>query len=328
MRELATKTIFRTSGVLANPRLETEDPICCCSVQGQNSPATSIVKNSVTSTPFSEQSLMSIGSKAGRVARVFGVQLQNGILWEQLHFTLYVLLFAFIQISVSTFLSCCFGVSDVLMSVFQMELNDYPYFFLTEDERLCSMGQYCPGFPRVLYETLLHLGYDGDTLIYHCRLSMAHALDRCEVSVMIPFDSTEPWSGSIIGSEPDTDVEMMAHIALTSLCEDRLTAIAALPIALLPIRIQENPIWQQCLEDLSDLKGPHFHAGMTLLARYVLYLFILQHNTARTGMQQRMRLTAYEERATATSQKLERVRHENAILCSGARPNSEQDREL
>jgi hypothetical protein len=60
---------------------------------------------------------------------------------------------------------------------------------------------------------------------------------------MIPFDPTEPWSGSVIGSEPDTGVEMMAHIALTSLCEDHLTAIATLPVALLPIRDQENPIW-------------------------------------------------------------------------------------
>jgi hypothetical protein len=56
---------------------------------------------------------------------------------------------------------------------------------------------------------------------------------------MIPFDPTVPWSGSVIGSEPDIGVEMMAHIALTSQCEDRLTAIAALPIAL----NQENPIW-------------------------------------------------------------------------------------
>jgi hypothetical protein len=50
----------------------------------------------------------------------------------------------------------------------------------------------------------------------------------------IPFDPTEPWSGSVIGSEPDTSVELMAHIALTSLCEDHLAATAALPITLLP----------------------------------------------------------------------------------------------
>jgi hypothetical protein len=72
---------------------------------------------------------------------------------------------------------------------------------------------------------------------------MAHGLDRCQVSVTIPFDPTEPWSGSIIGSEPDTDVEMMAHIALTSLYEDHLAATAALSIALLPIQKQDNPRW-------------------------------------------------------------------------------------
>jgi hypothetical protein len=57
--------------------------------------------------------------------------------------------------SVFTFFYCCLllyrflyllfrvvycGVSDVFISMFQMELNDYPHFFLTEDGRLCSMG--------------------------------------------------------------------------------------------------------------------------------------------------------------------------------------------
>jgi hypothetical protein len=166
-----------------------------------------------------------------------------------------------------------------------MELNDYPHFNFAKDRTLCSMGQPCPGFPRVLYDALIRLGYNGDALVYRCRLSTAHGLGQCEVSVMTPFDPTEPWSGSVIGSEPDTGVELMAHIALTSLCEDHLAATAALPIALLPIQDQENPIWQQRLEAVSSLKGPHFHTEMTLLARYAQYLFNLQHNTARTGMQ-------------------------------------------
>jgi hypothetical protein len=102
--------------------------------------------------------------------------------------------------------------------------------------------------------------------------------------MMIPLDPTHPWSGSIIGSEPDTGVEMMAHIALTSLCEDHLTATAALPIMLLLIQNQENPVWQQRIEAMSNLGCPHFHAGMTSLARYAQYLFNLQHNTARTVM--------------------------------------------
>jgi hypothetical protein len=157
------------------------------------------------------------------------------------------------------------------MSAFQMELNDYPHFYLTEDGRLCSTGQHCSGFLRVLYDALIRLGYDGDAPVYRCRLSMAHG----KVSVMIPFDPTEPWSGSVIGSEPNTGVEMMVHITLSSLCEDRQVATIALPITLLPIQNQEDPIWQQLLEAVSDLKGPHFHVGMTSLVRYPNYLFNL-----------------------------------------------------
>jgi hypothetical protein len=77
---------------------------------------------------------------------------------------------------------------------------------------------------------------------------------------------------------------MMAHITLTSLCTDHLASTAALSITLLPIQNQENPVWQRCLEAVSDLEGPHFHAGMTSLARYMQYLFNLQHNTSRIGM--------------------------------------------
>jgi hypothetical protein len=129
------------------------------------------------------------------------------------------------------------------MSMFQMKLDDYPHFFLAEDGRLCSTGQHCPGFPRVLYDALLRLSHDGDAPIYRCRLSKAYALDRCEDSMTIPFHPAQPWSESIISSEPDTGIEMIAHIALTSLCEDRLAATTALAIALLLIRNQEKPIW-------------------------------------------------------------------------------------
>jgi hypothetical protein len=48
---------------------------------------------------------------------------------------------------------------------------------------------------------------------------------------------------------------------------------------------------------VSDLEGPHFHVGMTSLA-------------------------------TAATREIERLRHENAILRSGACPPSEQEHEL
>jgi hypothetical protein len=84
----------------------------------------------------------------------------------------------------------------------------------------------------------------------------------------IPFDPAEPWSWSFIVSDPDTAVEMRAHTTLTHLSESHLTATTTLLITLLPIRNQENPIWQQHLEAVSNLEGPDFHAEMTLLARY------------------------------------------------------------
>jgi hypothetical protein len=76
------------------------------------------------------------------------------------------------------------GLVMFFMSVFT-ELNDYSHFYLADDGRLCSTGQHCPGFPRVLYDALIHLGYDGVAPVCHCQLSRIHDLDWCEASVMM-----------------------------------------------------------------------------------------------------------------------------------------------
>jgi hypothetical protein len=44
LRELSNEMVFRTSRVSANPSLEIEDPFLRCSVQEQNTAATSFVK--------------------------------------------------------------------------------------------------------------------------------------------------------------------------------------------------------------------------------------------------------------------------------------------
>jgi hypothetical protein len=67
---------------------------------------------------------------------------------------------------------------------------------------------------------------------------------------------------------------------------------------------------------------------MVEVAKYAQYLFNLQHNTTRIVMQQRMRLTAYDDHNTAISHKLELLKQENAILHSGTLPPLDQDREL
>jgi hypothetical protein len=91
-------------------------------------------------------------------------------------------------------------------------------------------------------------------------------------------------------------------------------------IVLFLIQNQENPMWKQHLEAVSDPKGPHFNTGMAAMAKYVQYLFNLQHNTARTIMQQHMCLTTYDEHNTTISSELEQLKHENALLHSGTLP--------
>jgi hypothetical protein len=211
---------------------------------------------------------------------------------------------------------------------FHMNMDDYTHFFLTEDRKLSSTGQHCSGFLRVLYDILLRLSYDGKVPIYHCRMSMVDGLDICETSITIPLNPADLWMETIISSEIDTTVERTAHVALTSLCESRLTATTTMSIALFPIRNQENPLWKQRLEVVSDLKGHHVNAGMDAMAKYSQYLFNLQDNTARTIMQQHMRLTAYDEHNTAISHELKQLKCENALLCSVTLPPLDQDCEL
>jgi hypothetical protein len=90
----------------------------------------------------------------------------------------------------------------------------------------------------------------------------------CEVNMVIPLNPTEPWMATVIGVELDETIEKMAQVALTSLCESRLADTTTMRIVLFPIRNQEDPVWKQHLEAVSNPEGPHFHAGMAALAGY------------------------------------------------------------
>jgi hypothetical protein len=194
-----------------------------------------------------------------------------------------------------------------------MNMDNYPHVTIAADGSLCSTGQHRPGFPRVLYDALRQLGYERDAPVYRGRMSMAHGQDKCEVNVVIPLNPMEPWMATIIGVELDETVEQTAQLALTSLCETRLADTAAMPIALFPIRNQEDPVWKQRLEAVSNPEGSHFHAGMAALAGYAQHLFNLQASTGRTVMRQ---------------QHVEELRRANAILRSGAPPPSDAAREM
>jgi hypothetical protein len=202
-----------------------------------------------------------------------------------------------------------------------MNMDNYSHVTIAEDGSLCSMGQHRPRFPRVLYDALCQLDYNGDAPVYRGRMSMTHGQDKCEVNVVIPLNPMEPWMATVIRVELDETVEQTAQVALTSLCESRLVDTAVMPIALFPIHNQEDHMWKQCLEAVSNPEGPHFHVGMAALAEYAHHMFNLQASTGRTVMRQHLHSSSLE-------QHVEELRHANAILCSGMPPPSDQDREL
>jgi hypothetical protein len=177
---------------------------------------------------------------------------------------------------------------------FQMNMDNYSNITIAEDGSLCSMGQHRSGFPRVLYDALRQLSYNGDAPVYRGRMSMAHGQDKCEVNVVIPLNLTEPWMATVIGVELDETVEQTAQVALTSLYESSLADTAVMPIAFFPIRNQEDLVWKQFLEAVSNPEGPHFHAGMAALAGYAQYMFNLQTSTGRTVMQQHLHSSSLE----------------------------------
>jgi hypothetical protein len=142
-----------------------------------------------------------------------------------------------------------------------MNIDDYPHCSLGEDGYLRTTGRHCPGFLRVLLCALVHLCYDGPIPVYHCRPFQAHGLNCCEVRVEIPIDPMTPWIGAIIRSEVGDAVEKMAHMALTAMCEQRLTDTTGMPIALFLIQDQEDFEWRQHLEAACDLTSPQFNAG-------------------------------------------------------------------
>jgi hypothetical protein len=106
------------------------------------------------------------------------------------------------------------------------------------------MGQHRLGFPRVLYDTLLHLGYNEDVLVYHACMSMAHSMEHCKLIVTIPLNSTEPWMATIISVELDDTVDQTAPVSLASLCGSGLANTTTMPIAHFLIHYQGDPVWQ------------------------------------------------------------------------------------
>jgi hypothetical protein len=95
--------VFRTSGVSANPRLEIEDPLCHYSVPMQNSVATSIVKISYLLNCLVDRVVWVTVRKMGELPKVLVFNSRIKSFRNSSIFTFYLLLFAFIRISVFAF---------------------------------------------------------------------------------------------------------------------------------------------------------------------------------------------------------------------------------
>jgi hypothetical protein len=134
------------------------------------------------------------------------------------------------------------GLVLLFMTVLSDGHGQLPHVTIAEDGRLCSMGQHRPGFPQVLYDALLHLGYNRDVPIYRAHMSMVHSMGQCEVSVMIPIRPEEPWLVTIMGVELDDTIDKMAHFALASLCGSHLVDTATTPLALFPFHYRGDPM--------------------------------------------------------------------------------------
>jgi hypothetical protein len=95
----------------------------------------------------------------------------------------------------------------------------------------------------VLYDALLHLGYNGDVPIYRARVSKAHSMEQGDASMKIPIRPEEPWSVTVMGVELDDTVDKSPHFTLASLCGSRLADIAATSLALFLFCYQGDPVW-------------------------------------------------------------------------------------
>jgi hypothetical protein len=126
---------------------------------------------------------------------------------------------------------------------------------------------------------------------------------------------SESWGMTIIDIELDEAVEQEEHVALTALCESHLDDTTAMPIALFMIREQEEPMWRQCLQDVTNPESPHLHADMAAMTKYAQYIFNLHQNTIKTIVQQHLRMIFPEQHVAG-------LRHENATLRSSTLPPS------
>jgi Tfp pilus assembly protein PilO len=124
----------------------------------------------------------------------------------------------------------------------------------------------------LLWDTLVQTGYGDTPPEYYDRLFEEHDLQHCEVYVEIlshpVFPDGSPWSTWAIGADMSDAMEKAAHMALTTLCSQNLSATAGTPILLFLIQDRSDPKWKAHMDEASSLYRVHHHSGWTYMAHY------------------------------------------------------------
>jgi hypothetical protein len=117
-------------------------------------------------------------------------------------------------------------------------MGDYSYCTF-ENDHLRTRGLHRHDIPLLLWDALVQTGYGDRAPEYFGRLYEEHGLQRYEVYVDIlshpVFPDGIPWSTWAIGAGMDDAMEKAAHMTLTALYLQNLTANAGTPISLYPI---------------------------------------------------------------------------------------------
>jgi hypothetical protein len=135
-------------------------------------------------------------------------------------------------------------------------MGDYSYCTF-ENSHLRMRGLHHHGFPLLLWDALMQIGYGDGAPEYYGRLFEEHRLQHCEVYVDIPshprFPDGSPWSTWAIGANMDDAMEKAAHIALTVLCSQNLATTVGTPISLYPIQDHSDLEWKALMDEVGNV---------------------------------------------------------------------------
>jgi hypothetical protein len=194
---------------------------------------------------------------------------------------------------------------------------DYSYCTY-EDGWLHTRGLHHHSFPMLLWDTLMQTGYREEVPEYRGLHYVVHGLPRSEVYINIWPHPVFPDGSSrytwVIRNDIDDAMEKAAHLALTTLCSQRLLDTTGTPILLYPIQDRSDPEWTVHMDEACNAFQDHYHAGWAYMVRYVQHMFQLQHDPQHIIAGQRHHLGTYAREVKSLKQEIGCMAQEHDAL--------------